>query len=92
MRREPLSLKFDHEHIIVDGVPVHWNTLSDLLYLMAQPDPRKWYRFERDGDAFIWHVKIEEVPNGNHVTSSSENSGRQGQETHSARSPLAPDC
>lgn len=89
------SIEFDDYRIIVDGMVITLNVIPQILYELAHPDPRKWYRFERIGNQCIVHVELRdpaelnkpfplEVSNGNYVRErgrSSEDAGGEGEET-----------
>jgi hypothetical protein len=65
----PTTLTIDEDALIVDGVRIAWRAIPELLFRLAHPDPRKWYRWEREGDTIQVHVKISEESNGSHITS-----------------------
>jgi hypothetical protein len=81
----PKSVVFNSDHLLVDGVRIRWDIIPQLLFELAHPDFRKWYRLERVGDDIIIHVKIsEEEPNGNAIADtggSEEGAGGTRQET-----------
>lgn len=62
-----LSVQVDEDdRLIVDGVTLPVDVIPELLYSLAHPDSRKWYRFERIGDEVKVHIKIQEVPQWKH--------------------------
>lgn len=89
------TIEFNDYSIIVDGMVITLNVIPQILYELAHPDPRKWYRFERVGNQCIVHVELRdpaelnkpfplEVSNGNYVGErgrSSEDAGSEGKET-----------
>lgn len=85
-------------NVIIDGMPMGFDFLSQFLYEMAHPDPRKWYNFERNGDLLIIHVEMREaqrpvtdypitteVSNGNYVSERSTGLSSEGQEAANPR-------
>lgn len=83
----PTSLTIDEDSLVVDGVRIAFIIIPQILYELAHPDPRKWYRLERTADTITVHVKITEDTDGHIIAStadaerSGENSGQQGQGT-----------
>jgi hypothetical protein len=45
--------------IAVNGIVVSATALPMLVNAVTNPDPRRWYRFERQGDSIIVHTKWE---------------------------------
>lgn len=85
MRWGDVEIQVDTDDaLIVDGVKLPIDIIPELLYCLAHPDPRRWYRFERVGNSAVVHVKIsEEKPNGSVISiiSSNEDSRGKGKET-----------
>jgi hypothetical protein len=69
----PATITMDTTNLYVDGVAISFAAIPQMLYELAHPDPRKWYRFERVGDTVMVYVKIsEEKPEGNPIASTGE--------------------
>jgi hypothetical protein len=65
----PATITMDAKNLYVDGVPISFALLPQMLYELVHPDPRKWYRFERVGNDIVVHVKIsEEIEEGRPIT------------------------
>jgi hypothetical protein len=51
--------------LTVNGVFISYASALDLLKAVVQPDTRRWFRFEREGNVVIVHVRYsEEEPHG----------------------------
>jgi hypothetical protein len=72
----PKSIMIEDKFLVVDGVHFALSILPQLLYEITHPDPRKWYRLERIGDAIQVHVRISEDSNGNVIVT---NAGRSSE-------------
>lgn len=56
MRKAQIELEPDS--ITIDGMRVTFEVIPQFLYELAHPDPRKWFNFERIGDAAIVHMEM----------------------------------
>jgi hypothetical protein len=54
------SFQIDDDVLIVDGVRISLTLLPQMIYELAHPDPRKWYRLERIDNNIIVHMRITE--------------------------------
>ena len=52
------TIEFENDKLIVDGMQLTLNVIPQILYELAHPDPRKWYRFERVDNECIVHVEM----------------------------------
>jgi hypothetical protein len=52
------TIEFTDNRIIVDGMSITLDVIPQILYELAHPDPRKWYRFERVNGQCIVHVEM----------------------------------
>lgn len=82
----PIQINFNPGGLDIDGVHVNYMSLAEIVNAIIHPDPRKWYRLERNGDIVTVHVKVaEEEPNGSEIASvghtpeSEKDAGGQGQ-------------
>jgi hypothetical protein len=44
------TIELNGDTLVIDGIRVSFDVIPQFLYEIANPDPRKWYRFERVGD------------------------------------------
>ena len=58
--KTPAGVEFSERSLIVDGVQFSYAMLAELLYELAHPDPRKWFRFETLGDRSFINIRLEE--------------------------------
>ena len=56
----PVVIMLENGGIRVDGLPLSFAVLQELLRAIAHPDPRRWIRFERQNDNGMVYVKMEE--------------------------------
>ena len=81
----PLKVEMNPNGITIDGVKMSYMVFAETVNQIFHPDPRKWFRLEREGDVIQIHVRLtEEEPNGTHVGttgSSEENPGASGTQT-----------
>ena len=84
----PTSIVIDLDSITIDGIRLPLAVIPQLLYQLAHPDPRKWYRWERMNGTLQVHVRISEDHDGSIISANagyaeraehgSKNSGGQG--------------
>jgi hypothetical protein len=60
MAKIPVNITLDEGVLNINGMPVSLVVLDDLLRAVVSPDPRRWIRFERIGDAGMVHIRMEE--------------------------------
>lgn len=88
-----VNVEFQGGNVSIDGLVVSFDVVTQFLYEIAHPDPRKWYNFERHGDLAIVHVEMREptrpvtdypIPteahNGNFVSERSPGFSSEGSE------------
>jgi len=58
------NIELREDEFVVDGVRISLLQVSQFLYDLTHPDPRKWYRLERVGDVINVTVRIAEDSDG----------------------------
>jgi len=52
------TIEIERDYLIIDGMKVTFDIIPQFMYEFAHPDPRKWFRLERRGDACLVHCEI----------------------------------
>jgi len=68
--RQPACISIDGDSLCIDGALIHLSIIPQILYEIAHPDPRKWYRLERVDESIIVHVRVTEDSDGTPVSRS----------------------
>ena len=58
------TVQFEDDAIIIDGMKVTFDIIPQFMYELAHPDPRRWYRLRRVGDACMVDIKMEPEDGG----------------------------
>lgn len=90
------AIEINGDTLIIDGIRVSFDVIPQFLHEMANPDPRKWYNFRREGDELLIHVEYRhetqpEANNGNYVRERSRSSEDVGSQRQEATHPLDAD-
>ena len=82
----PITIKLHRHELEIEGVKIAYFAIPQIIHALINPNPRKWFRFERVNENEIYiHVRMtEDEPYGTPIGSTTghgeENAGRQGQE------------
>jgi hypothetical protein len=51
----------DDNTVIVNGIKISGELIPMLINCLTNPDPHRWYRFERKGDNIIVHLRQDDT-------------------------------
>jgi hypothetical protein len=57
---EAVTIRLHEHEMEIEGVRVSYEVLPHLIRCIVQPDPRRWLRFERQGDIVHVNVRLSE--------------------------------
>ncbi len=46
-------------HVEVNGVKISGALIPQIIAILTNPDPKRWYRFERNGDMVTAETKLQ---------------------------------
>jgi hypothetical protein len=58
------TIQIERDYLIIDGMKVTFDIIPQFMYELAHPDPRRWYRLRRVGDACMVDIKMEPEDGG----------------------------
>jgi hypothetical protein len=81
----PITIRMNPNAVEINGVQMTYMVVAEIVAQIVHPDPRKWFRLERNGDIITVHVKLtEDEPNGTPIGttgSSKKDTGRERAKT-----------
>lgn len=86
----PITIQMNPNAVTINGVEITYMVLAQIINEITNPDPRKWIRMERVGDAIHITIRMSEESDGSQINTLGQGETDHGGER--AEAPHPPDA